>query len=276
MQPSDPTEHHFGPDPESAMIEKLIGKSRIMFYTTCGSPVIITFYVTDDDNPVLLGHNFWDDPSLKPISMPWEDSVSVFINGKREKIPSFADPTIGNLRRVKLLVPKKSEVAMTSIVFSTKSGIDVLNDVHKKTHASFRDIQMLLERTGNWSPVTESELIRLRNECEICRSQSDPKPNTKYGLKLSPDFNFEVGVDITYLDAGLLSISPSHLSEVYSGNQLAILHIMCNRTWYSEVEVITSRSLSKLIETVECVWNLNHGYPQCSKIESPNYRYPLG
>ena len=156
---------------------------------------------------------------------------------------------------------------------SEKPCLEILKEVHNKTHPSFRDIQMLLERTGNWSPVAAKELKRLREECNICRIQSDPKPNTKYGLKISPDFNHEVCLDITYLDVNLLSISPMHFAELYSGNQLAIFHIMCNRNWYSEVEIIRTRNLNTLVEVVECVWNANHGYPQEMYLDSEFNKY---
>ena len=268
LQPADPNEHHFGPDSEFSVIQKLIGKARIKFFTLNGSSAIVTFYITMEDNPGLLGRNFWDDSSLQPISMPWKNVVSVNINGQRENIPSFADPSIGGLRRIKLLMPPVSTHSLTSKISAKKSSLEILKQVHNKTHAPFRDIQMLLERTGNWSPVTASELKRLREDCEICRVQSNPKPNTKYGLKISPDFNYEAVLDITYLDIGLLSISPKHLSEVYSGDQMAILHIMCNRTWYSEVEVITSRRLSSLIECVERLWTSNHGSPHAMYVDS--------
>ena len=74
------------------------------------------------------------------------------IDGKREDIPSFEDPKIGGPRRLKLLSPP-AHLSGTAITMSSKTGktstIENLKEVHDKTHAPFRDIQMLLERTGN-------------------------------------------------------------------------------------------------------------------------------
>ena len=268
LQSSDPSEHHYGPDSKDVSVQKIIGKARIAFYTSQHSSIYVTFYVTRDPNPILLGRNFWDDSTLRPLSMPWDNVVSVLINGKRETIPSFRDPTIGNLRRMKLLVPPPPAISMKSNISSKRSSLEILKEVHEKTHAPYKDIQLLLERTGHWSPLTAQELANLRRSCHICSLQSDPKPNTKYGLKISPEFNKEVCVDVAYLDASLLSTTASHASELYSGSQMAVLHVMCNRTWYSEVELITSRKLDILIDVFDCIWSFNHGYPKELYIDS--------
>jgi hypothetical protein len=102
----------------------------------------------------------------------------------------------------------------------------------------------------------------LRANCEICLSQSDPKPPTKNGLKRSSEFNLEVSMDIAYLDATLLNLEEKHVSELGSQKQLVIFHIMCDRTWLSECIVICNRALLMLLALLEVVWTHRHGQMQ--------------
>jgi Reverse transcriptase (RNA-dependent DNA polymerase) len=260
LDDNDYRSHSYGPS-EGNAVQDIICKCKLGLRTQSGTLLFHTLYVTETNDPILLGANFWEDSILRPVSHPWENRTYLRLTGKQDFFHTYCDSSLGGLRRVSVNMPK----IVTS--FSTrfakeKSPIEIVIDVHRKTHASYSDIQLLLERTGIWTDATRAQLDALRANCEICLSQSDPKPSTKYGLKMSPEFNLEVSMDIAYLDANLLNLEEKHASELGSQKQLLIFHIMCDRTWLSECTIICNRALPMLLELLQVVWTHRHGLMQ--------------
>jgi hypothetical protein len=177
---------------------------------------------------------------------------------------------MGGLRRVSIKFPTTVASLASYTDFASKTPEEVVWEVHRKTHGTVHDIQLLLDRTGMWNSSTRDLLHKLRSECTICQPQGDPKFANKYGLKLCPNFKVEVSLDIVYIDVEHLNAGPDQFAELGStaARQLIFLHIMCDRTWFSEVAHISNRRLGHLLELLDVHWIHGHGHMECWRLIS--------
>jgi hypothetical protein len=213
-------------------------------------------------NPILLGRDFWESKTLYPLSIPWRNSLEVSTGGVRDRFRSYIDNSLGGLRRVSINLPTTVASFASYTELASKTPEEVVREVYRKTHGTAHDMQLLLDRNGMWNSSTRDLLHKLRYEYTICQSQGDPEFSTKYGLKLSPDFNVEVSLDIVYIDVEHLNAGPAHFAELGSTTtrQLMFLQIMCDRIWFPEVAHTSNRCLGHLLELLDIHWIHRHGH----------------
>jgi hypothetical protein len=97
---------------------------------------------------------FWESKTLYPLSIPWRNSLEVSKGGVRDSFRSYIDHNMGGLRRVSIKFPTTVASFASYTDFASKTPEEVVWEVHRKTHGTIHDIQLLLDRTGMWNSST--------------------------------------------------------------------------------------------------------------------------
>ena len=252
--------HHFGPKSAGANMQVFIGNCKIPLPTLEGNNLLVSFGVLHGSSPVIIGRDIPHNKKLRLITCAYKNTWKLTINGRRNTILTYADKTIGNLRRVRVRYNIQGAEVQRSFLTCMKeiSGKEMIKRIHERTHASAVDIRRLMQRTGNWTKDLSKELKKVKEGCIICAKTEEPRRSTKFSIRnIDAKFNQIIAVDF------------------FQFKKRWFFHVMCEGTGYSEVEAANSRNLQEATDKLDIIWLSRHGNPESIRYDAEFGKNPF-
>ena len=238
-----------------------------------GSQGSIPFYITEDDDPLLVGNNIVSKSNLlgaeNIIDIP---PNTADISKSRLGLPTYTVGEDFESRTFLHLVPSRlsqlstyfaSISSFNATQFEANDGEDDVGEsrfhnskharmfavkLHTFAHLTPRDIKTICKRAGILTSILSQALDSVYEKCVSCKMTERPAPFQKVSFsRLLDEFNSHVQVDFLFI------------REL--GN-LPILNMTDVATGFTVTSLLHSRSMNETASTIVTKWFDVHGRPK--------------
>lgn len=251
--------------PNSTDPSTIIAAWTMLFQDMDNKAVAITFDVTDDDSPIIVGmdikmHTITDNIANPPrilMKRPTDNEMRRMETYMNEKSPL-------NTRLRLLIAPV---LTTSALIGGSRRPIGtrpmtLAKRIHQMTHAH-PDQTMRICKDAGWLTQELKEAIKLVSQnCQSCTLSGPPAPSRKISLThVNMGFNVEIQADFTYL--------------TIRGHVYPALHIVDTGTGYSALKIVQSRRAEILVNNLDIAWVFEHGAPEALSADDEFNRTPI-